>query len=77
MSTLLRNKTLGRRFGRTEEGFVDLPAQVSNIKISRIFAEHRGECGRCFPHGFEANNATANKNLRSWKNYRQRQSHTS
>ena len=73
MSNLIHNKILGRRFGRTEDGFVDLPPRISNIMIARIFAVHQGECGWCFPHGFETRNATANKNFRSWKNYRRHQ----
>jgi len=77
MSALIRSKVLGRRFGYTDEGFVDLPVLVSNVRIARIFAEHQGECGRCFPHGFETSNATISKNRRSWKNYRLRQYHAS
>jgi hypothetical protein len=69
---LLRSKVLGRGFGYTEEGFVDLPGQVSNIVIARIFATKK-ECGYCFPHGFETHNATASKNFRSWKHYRRTQ----
>ena len=70
---LVRSNILGRRFGRDEFGFVDLPTRYSNVRIARIFAERRGECGRCFPHGFETSNATIKKNFRSWKHHRRTQ----
>lgn len=73
MSNLLSSKVLGRIFGFTEEGVVDLPIRVSNVKIARIFAVRQGECSRCFPHGFETSNATISKNWRSWKYYREHQ----
>lgn len=67
---ITRSKILGRRFGYDEYGFVDIPASYSNVKIARFFAEARGECGICFPHGPEATNATRRKNFRSWKHHR-------
>ena len=70
---LAHSKTLGRRFGYDEYGFVDIPARYSNVRIARFFAEAHGECGYCFPHGFEASNATRRKNFRSWKHHRKTQ----
>ena len=70
---ITNNNTLEKRFGVTEEGLVDLPAKISNVNVSRIFAESHGECGFCFPHGLETSNATVKKNTRSWKFRRKNQ----
>ncbi len=70
---LIRSSILGRRFGRDEYGFVDVPGRYSNVRIARIFAERHGDCGYCFPHGFETRNATGKKNFRSWKHNRKTQ----
>ncbi|MDA0323886.1 MAG: phosphate ABC transporter substrate-binding protein [Verrucomicrobia bacterium] len=70
---LTRGAVLGRRFGYDEHGFVDLPARLGGTKISRVFAESRGECGFCFPHGPETSNATIKSRLRSWKRHRKHQ----
>jgi len=53
--------------------FEDLPVYFSNTRLSRIEnAEERG-CSRCFPHGYETNNASWQKNKRNWKNERKTQ----
>lgn len=70
---ITRNHTLEKRFGVTEEGFIDLPTKISNVRVARIFAEAHGECGFCFPHGIEKSNATVKKNTRSWKFHRRNQ----
>jgi hypothetical protein len=70
---LLRSKILGKRFGYTEEGFIDLPSQVSNIVIARIISRYHGDRGCWFPHGSDTCNATTSKNFRSWKHYRRTQ----
>lgn len=70
---LARSSTLGRRVGYDEYGLVDLPTCYSNVRLARIFADARGECSFCFPHGPEAPNATWKKNFRSWKHHRRTQ----
>jgi len=70
---ITHNNVLARRFGVMEDGMVDLPVKISNVRISRILAEHRGECGYCFPHGFENSNSRWKKDIRSWKRYRKTQ----
>lgn len=70
---ITRGKLLADRFGRDEYGLVALPQKMSNVMVSRTFAETRGECGWCFPHGFENHNSTWSKNQRSWKKYRKTQ----
>ena len=62
-----------RAFGRNEFGFADLPKKLSNITLSRLeYGFNRG-CPWCFPHGYETNNATVDKNKRNWKNWRKQQ----
>jgi hypothetical protein len=67
------NKTLNRLFGSDEFGCIYLPSRYSNIRIERVFAGQRGDCGHCFPHGLETASATCKKNFRSWKNSRRTQ----
>lgn len=64
---------LMRGFGTSEEGFVDLPSKISNIKISRVENGVAAGCSVCFPHGPETVNASVKKNTRSWKKHRNAQ----
>ena len=66
-----RDRKLNRAFGKDKNGLAVLPLKVSNVKVSRISnSEERGGCTRCYPHGIDTTNATANKNKRSWKSQR-------
>ncbi len=61
-------------FGVDELGYLLLPRQMSNVKLSRIERfEERGGCPYCYPHGMETSNATCKKNTRSWKYHRKTQ----
>ena len=74
MSNRITNgASLMKAFGTTEEGLVDLPYPISGTRISRVFAEGRGECGYCFPHGWESPNSRWKKDHRSWKRCRKTQ----
>lgn len=70
---ITKNAVLKKVFGLTEERIVDLPHSLSGTRVFRIFAVSRGECGYCFPHGWEAPNSRWKKDLRSWKRYRNTQ----
>lgn len=72
-SRIDRKREFVRRYGVNKAGLVDLPVKISNVRVERVFAEGMGECGRCFPHGFETSNASSKKNRRSWKHYRKTQ----
>ena len=56
--------------GATAEGLPALPRKMSNVKLSRIVHGDERGCSRCFPHGPDTNNHTANKKQRSWKSNR-------
>ena len=65
---------LRRSFGLDDMDAVALPPKISNIKLSRIeHAQDRGGCTICYPHGLETTNATAKKNKKTWKHYRNTQ----
>lgn len=64
-------KGFHKAFGLGDDGLPDIPAKISNVKISRIvWTISRGGCSLCFPHGTDTTNCTARQNRRSWKNYR-------
>ena len=64
------NALLAKAFGVSDEGFPDLPARMSNVRMARlIHGEARG-CSFCFPHGHEVSNSKWMKDLRCWKRYR-------
>jgi hypothetical protein len=71
--SMKRKKQIGKAFGLMEEWpFIDFPAKISNIQISRIIYCKK-ECSRCFPHGWETSNSTVNNRQRNWKRFRTKQ----
>ena len=63
-----RNKSgLRRGFGVDENGQPLVPAKIGNVRMSRIENSNDRGCSYCFPHGRETDNATEEKNTRSWK----------
>lgn len=65
-----RQKQMQKAFGINEFGFVDFPAKISNVQVSRVEYCKR-ECSFCFPHGWETSNSTRITNRqRSWKRFR-------
>lgn len=64
-------KKFKKAFGCTEEGFIDFPKKISNIRVSRISNYLRmGGCYYCFPHGIETTNSKDSKLTKNWKKYR-------
>lgn len=67
-------KSLQQAFGLNENGMIDFPIKISNIKISRfINFKKQGGCDRCFPHGIDCNNNQYAKDIKYWKRYRKTQ----
>lgn len=68
------HKQYRKAFGLNENGAIDFPKKMSNVRISRI-RNYRimGGCNFCFPHGFESINARHYKLQRSWKKHRKTQ----
>ncbi len=63
-----------KAFGLTQEGHIDFPKKISNIRISRIDNYRKmGGCWFCFPHGIETTNSKFSKRTRNWKKYRRNQ----
>ncbi len=68
-----KSKAFQRYNDVSDEGFVELPKKISNVRLERVLALGRGECTYCFPHGVEAVNSRHRKDLRCWKRYRKTQ----
>ena len=67
-------KQFKKAVGLNALGYIDFPVKISNIKVSRIRnTDKTGGCSFCFPHGYEATNATCAKNTRNWKHHRKHQ----
>lgn len=66
-------KKLVKAYGKNEFDIVDIPTKVESSKYQRIIFGNIMGCSYCFPHGPETFNATAIKNKRNWKYYRNNQ----
>lgn len=69
-----KQKKFKKAFRLNELDFIDFPAKISNVKISRIInCDKMGGCPYCFPHGYDMINSTQYNYQRNWKKYRKRQ----
>lgn len=71
--SMTNNAILNKAFGKTAEGFPDLPQKIGSVQLARLLHGRQRGCSFCLPHGLETSNSKFNKDLRCWKRYRKTQ----
>lgn len=65
-------KVFVKAFGLNEEGLVDFPRKMSNVRIARIELGDFLGCAWCFPHQL-CTGSSRGERIRNWKAFRKKQ----
>ena len=65
-------KAFVKAFGLNEQGLVDFPTKMSNVRISRIELGEFLGCSHCFPRN-PCTGSGRGQFIRNWKSYRKKQ----